>query len=86
MWGVGSLPVAYYKTKSAIQALILKTSARSNLADLSSIKIKKWLHAHSSFDLDITGNGSNEDVIAWSSNQNISTVDFVLFYTFGDIW
>ena len=38
-------------------------------------KIKLWLHAHPSFNLDIAGNGSNEDVIAWSSNQDISPVD-----------
>lgn len=49
-------------------------------------KIKLWLHAHPSFNLDIAGNGSNEDVIAWSSNQDISLVDLYCRLHVGTVW
>lgn len=49
-------------------------------------KIKLWLHAHPSFNLDIAGNGSNEDVIAWSSNQDISPVDLYSCLHVGTVW
>lgn len=49
-------------------------------------KIKLWLHAHPSFNLGIAGNGSNEDVIARSSNQGISSVDLYSRLCVRTVW